>query len=100
MSKNVQVIFALGAILIIALAAVFIFYLGKNDEKNEGGELYCNNDIDCAPESCCHANSCVNLENKKSCTGVFCTQSCEPGTLDCGQGSCLCVNNKCEAVLK
>jgi putative hemolysin len=61
--------------------------------------LDCANDNDCVPASCCHANSCVKKENSPVCSGIACTLSCEPKTLDCGQGSCVCVNSKCSAII-
>ena len=58
----------------------------------------CLQDSDCVPEQCCHATSCINKANKFACN-LFCTQECKPNTLDCGQGSCKCINNKCAASL-
>jgi putative hemolysin len=57
-------------------------------------------DGDCVPSSCCHASSCVTLDNAPKCDGAFCTLSCEPNTLDCGQASCKCVDSKCGVVKK
>jgi len=61
------------------------------------GECGCESDSDCVQDSCCHAKSCTNKENAPLCKGIMCTQVCEAGTLDCRQGSCKCVNNKCTA---
>ena len=58
----------------------------------------CNADIECIPASCCHARSCVSVSEKPVCSGIRCTQSCEPDTLDCGQARCGCVQNKCTVV--
>jgi len=55
----------------------------------------CQSDNDCVPEFCCHSSTCVNVKYKPNCTGIFCTQECMPGTMDCGQGHCVCVNNTC-----
>jgi len=54
----------------------------------------CDINHDCVPSACCHASSCVPKFSAQKCDGVFCTQQCVPGTLDCG-GSCACENNKC-----
>ena len=93
-----EVIIALIVILII-LAGIWQFNSLKNisdvDKNRE-----CVKDSDCVPASCCHASSCVAINMKPDCSDVFCTQSCEPETLDCGQGSCKCLKNKCSAVLK
>jgi putative hemolysin len=61
-----------------------------NSSANE-----CNTDDNCVPASCCHADSCVPKQNALNCSRVFCTQVCIKNTLDCGQGHCGCVNNKC-----
>lgn len=54
----------------------------------------CSNDVDCVRSSCCHASSCVSRKNAPDCSGVFCTQVCMQGTLDCG-GSCACEQQRC-----
>jgi hypothetical protein len=51
---------------------------------------------DCVPAQCCHPTSCINKANKGSCN-LMCTMSCE-GPIDCGAGSCECVNGKCSVV--
>ena len=56
----------------------------------------CSIDTDCVPSSCCHASSCVSKDKAPSCSDSFCTLECTPNTLDCNQGSCSCVNNKCQ----
>lgn len=53
----------------------------------------CSSDSDCVPEQCCHPTSCINKAAKKPCD-VLCTQVCE-GPIDCGAGSCVCVNGQC-----
>ena len=52
---------------------------------------------DCVPAQCCHATSCINKVARKNCDGNICTASCE-GPLDCGAGSCGCVQGKCTVV--
>lgn len=63
-------------------------------------ETYCTSNSDCVPDNCCHASSCVNKNNAPKCTGILCSQVCVPGTLDCNQGSCGCVKNKCTSIFK
>jgi hypothetical protein len=58
----------------------------------------CAEDEDCVPASCCHAQACVSVSEKPSCGRVYCTQVCEPGTLDCGQARCGCKQGKCAMV--
>jgi hypothetical protein len=59
----------------------------------------CSQDSDCIPAECCHPTSCTTAPTKKPCN-LMCTEVCMPGTMDCGQGSCKCINSKCEAVYK
>jgi len=56
----------------------------------------CTTDDDCVPAQCCHPTSCTNKANKGVCN-LMCTMSCE-GPIDCGAGSCGCVNGKCSVV--
>jgi len=60
----------------------------------------CSYDSDCVPAACCHSDSCVPASEAPSCEGIMCTMECMPDTMDCGQGSCKCIDNKCKAVLK
>ena len=88
-------------LLVLVLIVASIVLKGRNEPSNNQAkdENSCFSDNDCVKDSCCHANGCVAIGKAPKCSGVFCTQVCEPGTLDCGQGSCKCVNNKCEAAL-
>ena len=63
------------------------------------GGVECKTDADCVPAQCCHPTACVSQDQAPNCDEVFCSQVCEPGTLDCGQGSCLCQQGKCNAVI-
>jgi len=56
----------------------------------------CITDDDCVPAQCCHPTSCTNKANKGVCN-LLCTMSCG-GPIDCGAGSCGCVNGKCSVV--
>ena len=82
--------------VILASAIVLVVVL-----RNIGGareEIECLTDADCVRATCCHPDSCVAREAAPDCSGIACTKNCEAGTLDCGQGVCSCVNNKCAAV--
>ncbi|MBI2632722.1 hypothetical protein HYW75_06985 [Candidatus Pacearchaeota archaeon] len=101
--KKAQMTAVLVILLIIAIGIFIFIYLltpkvYKNNEKEK--DNFCSNDLECVPASCCHATLCSTIKNKQDCSGIFCTASCEPGTLDCGQGSCKCINNKCKAVIE
>jgi putative hemolysin len=63
-------------------------------------ENECKEDSDCVPASCCHPTSCVNKNFAPICSGTMCTMDCKIGTLDCGYGSCVCINKKCSAVIQ
>jgi len=52
---------------------------------------------DCVPAQCCHPSSCTGKVAAPLCGNVMCTMSCE-GPIDCGAGSCGCVDEKCGIV--
>ena len=58
----------------------------------------CNSDLDCVPATCCHPTACINKAFAPNCTKAICTMYMAPGTLD--YGSCKCIDNTCEAVIK
>ncbi len=60
--------------------------------------IECTQASDCVASSCCHASSCIPKDQASDCSGTFCSLECKPGTLDCNQGACGCVNNKCQIV--
>jgi len=77
-------------IFIVAIALVILVH--KSGTKDS-----CLVDSDCVPEQCCHPYSCVNINHEPDCTDIACTEVCS-GPIDCGAGSCKCVNNRCEVV--
>lgn len=85
-----------GMIIIIGIILVvgFFWFNGKlTDEK----VLECEVDEDCVRASCCHATECVLESKAPNCSGAICSMVCS-GPLDCGAGSCGCVENKCAVV--
>jgi len=88
------------AILIIIGISLIGNHNGQNNGINATQQGECSTDGDCVRDSCCHAAGCVALGKALSCKGIMCTQDCVPGTLDCGQGSCKCINNKCGVEIK
>jgi hypothetical protein len=58
----------------------------------------CESDSDCVGAECCHPTSCINKAYKGVCN-LVCTAVCE-GPLDCGAGSCGCVNHECIVISK
>lgn len=89
---------ALVAIL-IAISIIVGFSISKRGSDGVKPENFCISDADCVKDSCCHAKGCVAAQNAPDCKGILCTQECAQNTLDCGQGSCRCVNNLCKAVI-
>ena len=85
-------------VLVALIVGLFFFVNWFNSSLPEPAE--CSVDSDCVPSSCCHAASCVAMELAPKCEGTFCSADCQPNTLDCGQGSCGCVEGKCLAVLE
>lgn len=56
----------------------------------------CTRAADCMPAECCHPRGCTARAAKQVCN-LMCTASCE-GPLDCGAGSCGCVNATCRVI--
>jgi len=104
----------IGAILFLVVVGAVIFIAGyliienhsdKEDENDgeiivNGTQGTCNSNEDCVPASCCHPSSCTSKTQAPDCSNATCSQVCAPGTLDCGQGACECVNSRCEAVFE
>lgn len=75
--------FLTGLIIIVVLLVVgFFWFVGEWNSEEDLEE------ISCVPASCCHASECVLESEAPDCSGRICTMSCEPDTMDCGQGHC------------
>ncbi len=61
-----------------------------------GLDFECGSDDYCVPTQCCHPTSCVPMSQAPDCSGLMCSQECVPGTMDCGQGLCVCVDGECQ----
>ena len=59
-------------------------------------EKHCENNNDCVPAQCCHPISCIYKSQSPRCENIACTEECKLGTMDCGQGSCVCIDNQCQ----
>ena len=91
-------------LMVVVLVFTFILLIGCNNTIDKKGDVdlnkkTCSQDSDCVKSSCCHAADVVNKENAPNCSGIMCTQVCQPGTLDCGQGKKKCLNGICTAIL-
>jgi len=75
-------------VFIILLAMALLLFNGESVKDLEK----------CVPASCCHSKSCVWESERPDCGERFCTMSCEPETMDCGQGHCEVVDGSCEVV--
>ena len=68
-----------------------------NDPASSGGDTTCAADGDCAPSECCHAKTCmISTSAPKDCGEMMCSAECVEGTMDCGKGSCVCVEGACQ----
>ncbi|MEM0465770.1 MAG: hypothetical protein QXW97_03665 [Candidatus Pacearchaeota archaeon] len=87
-------------IMILLIILIFLIFKIMNNsnkksiKKESLNEFECLSDSDCVASECCHAKSCVNKNFRPNCSNVVCTMDCS-GPLDCGQGYCVCINNKC-----
>jgi len=91
-------IIVLGIILIITI--IFIVITGRNSNNTTGNNSTlkeCSQDSDCVPVCGCHPDSCIPAFSRGVCDRVICTEECS-GPLDCGAGSCGCINNKCNII--
>jgi len=75
----------------LLLTGVFLFS-GCTDNNS----FECSLDSDCVPARCCHPTSCIPVGQLPDCEGFMCTYECQPNSMDCGQGSCVCVDGKCQ----
>ncbi len=96
------VAFAVALAIIIGISAYLFSAAGPASlntsvDASPGQQAECSVDSDCVPATCCHPSQCVPASMAPDCSGVFCTQECRPGTLDCGQGQCRCMEGKCTA---
>jgi len=85
-----------GRVIVALIVAVFIALVALVPVL----QTECLDDSDCVPATCCHPASCVPKEQAPDCSRVVCTQECVPGTMDCGQGYCVCENGRCRAVIR
>ena len=64
-----------------------------------GVEPACSVDTECVPKTCCHPSACVHASQQPDCSDIYCTADCKPNTIDCGQGACKCMNQKCVVLM-
>jgi|TARA_B100002003_G_C14060235_1_gene510411 hypothetical protein len=91
-------------IFVLVLTSIILLSCSNIDNSQTDNDiinqetLTCEVNEDCVPKGCCHPDSCVNQDYKSDCFRIACSENCAPDSLDCGQGSCQCINNQCEAV--
>lgn len=75
------------------------YYYGEcpKEEPAPSQDSSCGSDADCVQASCCHSTACTSIDQAPDCKGMMCTMVCIPGTLDCGQGRCVCIDGNCKA---
>ena len=81
------------------LFLILVLFLVSCTTREIPVEKQCLADGDCVPATCCHATDAVNKDYAPDCAGIFCTQVCEPGTIDCGQGEVGCVDGECQVII-
>ena len=81
-------------VVLVALTAFDIY-----QRSTVPSALSCDKSSDCVPAGCCHPAACINSAYKPDCTDIMCTMVCS-GPLDCGAGSCGCVEHSCAVVPK
>ena len=58
----------------------------------------CYSDSDCAPNACCgEATNPTHVTEAPDCSGVRCTGTCAPNTIDCGRCIAVCRDARCAA---
>ena len=87
----------IGLIIVIGVLSVIGFFWFVRNSSFEDS-LPRVRESECVPASCCHATECVLESEAPNCSGSFCSMSCEPGTLDCGQARCEFVDGECGVV--
>jgi hypothetical protein len=98
---NKKIFWIIVVLFVILLAVIFsIKQIGNKGSKTAYNQTHpagaeCAVDRDCVSSSCCHSSSCVGKNQAPVCNGIMCSQECKENTLDCQQGTCACVDNKC-----
>ena len=90
----------IGVIVIVGVLLVvgFFWFVGEWNSEEVEEEIKCVSNEECVPEPGCHPTECVLDEGLFEDSNItFCTAVCS-GPLDCGAGSCGCVNNKCKVI--
>lgn len=83
--------------VIVLLVVGFFWFVGERGEEDGNVEVN-ETEIVCVAASCCHASECVLESEAPDCSGIACTMSCEPDTMDCGAGSCGVVDGECGVI--
>ena len=84
------------ALMVFVLIVVTVMAFTKQATMVQEITPYCESDADCVAASCCHSASCTHKDTAPDCSDTYCSADCEPGTLDCNQAKCICVNNQCQ----
>ena len=88
----------IAVIVLLILSGIVLLAIYYNNDAGKNG--FCFQDDECVPAEACHPKTCILKEKSSDSSGMICTAVCEPGSLDCGQGSCQCINKRCEAVIE
>lgn len=97
-SKIIYIIALIISIFLLVLYMVQVDMIVEDSINQTTKETKCYSNLDCVPAQCCHPTSCIAKQYAPTCEGIMCTMECREGTMDCGGGSCGCVDNKCVIV--
>lgn len=90
----------LAGVIVIVIAVLIAILVTRSNNLPVTDMYFCNSEMDCVAEQCCHATSAINKNFAPNCLGVACTMECRGGTLDCGYGEIKCISGKCAVILK
>lgn len=102
--ETMKQIYVIALLCVILFCALMVLAGCSQEEGDTGGrtiipEKKCVQDTECVAATCCHAKDAVNKQYAPNCKSAICTMSCEPETLDCGQGNVKCTQGECSVVL-
>lgn len=93
-----------GIILILILIGLVLFFTFTKTpniftKTPNVTNVECTTNTQCVTNAICHPSACINSINliTSGKGGSICIADCS-GPLDCGKGTCQCINSKCAIV--
>ncbi len=78
------------------LACLIVLAAACSSTGQDGPDLTCVSDIDCAPTTCCDGTACMAKDHSPDCRATDCSPICGFGTAECGV-TCFCKEGQCGA---